>query len=71
MAVNNHSDMPLKRATLVKNTKIQKYADLSHSKGFRFMPVVIESTGAIGRSTRAFFTRLLANTTGLPGDAHD
>ncbi len=35
------------------------------------MPVVIESTGAIGRSARAFFIHLLANTTRLPGEAPD
>jgi len=63
MSSNNRPNEPLARATAVEKIKYIKYKGACELNNLDFRPVVIETTGATGRSAKDFFNLLLANTT--------
>ncbi len=63
MSGRNNTDKALFTATSYENAKDQKYRQASQTAGFNFMPVIIETTGAIGNAAEAFFKQFISNST--------
>jgi hypothetical protein len=59
---NREPAEPLAKAKAVEMAKRNKYKEACDINHVDFMPVVIETTGAIGQSAKDFFNLLLGNT---------
>jgi uncharacterized protein (UPF0212 family) len=61
--------VPLAKSDERAKVKIAKYEKLCNDMNLDFMPVVFESTGALGQSAKDFFAVLSANSTTLPDES--
>jgi hypothetical protein len=61
VSVNTPANTPLAKVTAVEEAKVAKYKASCDARKIGFMPVGIETTGALGRSAKSFFTILLRN----------
>jgi len=55
-------DTPLASSAAREKVKVSKYKTACDALGLEFMPIVFESTGALGQSAKDFFATLLVNS---------
>jgi len=55
-------DVPLASSAAREKKKVKLYQKDCDAMGLEFMPIVFESTGALGQSAKDFFTALLTNS---------